>query len=41
MIGAGIDSDGWIVGNEPVPAFDYDGNGRIEFAGIVRLFIYL
>ncbi len=30
-----------IAENEPVAAFDYDGNGRIDFADVVRLFNYL
>jgi len=28
----------WITANEPVPAFDYNGNGRIDFADVVRLY---
>ena len=28
----------WIAANEPVAAFDYNGNGRIDFADVVWLF---
>ena len=28
----------WIAVNEPVSTFDYNGNGRIDFADVVRLF---
>ena len=28
----------WITANEPVTAFDMNGNGRIDFNDIVRLF---
>ena len=28
----------WIAANEPVSAFDYNGNGRIDFADVVWLF---
>ena len=28
----------WIAAHEPVSAFDLNGNGRIDFADIVRLF---
>ena len=31
----------WIAANEPVEAFDYNGNGRIDFAEIVWLFNHL
>jgi hypothetical protein len=27
----------WIAVNEPVSAFDLNGNGRIDFADIVKL----
>jgi len=28
----------WITANEPVTAFDMNGNSRIDFNDIVRLF---
>jgi len=28
----------WIAANEPIAAFDLNGNGRIDFADIVALF---
>jgi hypothetical protein len=28
----------WIAANEPVSAFDFKGNGRIDFNDIVKLF---
>jgi len=28
----------WIAANEPIPAFDFSGNGRIGFEDIVRLY---
>jgi PKD repeat protein len=28
----------WIAANEPVALFDYNGNGRIDFADVVGLF---
>ncbi len=28
----------WIAANEPVSAFDYNGNGRVDFADLVELF---
>ena len=28
----------WIAANEPVSAFDFYGNGRIDFNDIVMLF---
>jgi PKD repeat protein len=28
----------WIAANESVPFFDYNGNGRIDFADVVWLF---
>jgi PKD repeat protein len=28
----------WISANEPVSAFDFNGNGRIDFNDIVQLF---
>jgi tripartite motif-containing protein 71 len=28
----------WIAANEPVTAFDFNGNGRIDFNDIVVLF---
>jgi hypothetical protein len=28
----------WIEANEPLSAFDYNGNGRIDFADVVWLF---
>ena len=28
----------WIAANEPVTAFDLNGNGRIDFGDIVLLF---
>jgi hypothetical protein len=31
----------WISANEPVSAFDYNGNGRIDFADVVWLFNHL
>ena len=31
----------WIAANEPVTAFDYNGNGRIDFADVVWLFDHL
>ncbi len=31
----------WIAANEPVSAFDYTGNGHIDFADIVWLFNHL
>jgi PKD repeat protein len=31
----------WISANEPVVAFDYNGNGRIDFADVVWLFNHL
>jgi PKD repeat protein len=31
----------WIAANEPLSAFDYNGNGRIDFAGVVWLFNHL
>ncbi len=33
-----FDQVSWIVANEPVSAFDCSGNGRIDFADLVRLF---
>ena len=32
---------GWIAANEPVAAFDYNGNGRIDFADVTALFATL
>ena len=31
----------WIAANEPVAAFDFNGNGRIDFADIAWLFDHL
>ncbi len=31
----------WIAANEPIAAFDYNGNGRIDFADVVWLFNHL
>lgn len=31
----------WIGANEPVTAFDYNGNGRTDFADVVLLFNHL
>ena len=28
----------WIAANEPVAGFDYNGNGRVDFAAVVWLF---
>lgn len=28
----------WIAGTEPVSVFEYNGNGRIDVAGVVWLF---
>ena len=28
----------WIAANEPVAAFDYNGNGRIDYADVTWLF---
>ena len=33
-----VDQMDWIAANEPVPAFDYNGNGRIDVADVVWLF---
>jgi PKD repeat protein len=31
----------WIGANEPPAAFDYNGNGRIDFADVTWLFNHL
>jgi hypothetical protein len=31
----------WITANEPLSAFDYNGNSRIDFADVVWLFNHL
>ncbi len=31
----------WIPANEPLSAFDFNGNGRIDFADVVWLFNHL
>ena len=31
----------WISANEPTALFDYNGNGRIDFADVVWLFNHL
>lgn len=31
----------WIAANEPLKAFDYNANGRIDFADVVWLFNHL
>jgi len=31
----------WIGGNEPLTAFDMNGNGRIDFDDVVRVFYEL
>ena len=28
----------WIAENEPLEAFDYNGNGRVDFADVTWLF---
>jgi PKD repeat protein len=28
----------WIAANEPIALFDFNGNGRIDFADIVLLY---
>jgi len=36
-----INQISWIAANEPVSAFDYNGNDRIDLADVVRLFANL
>ena len=31
----------WIAANEPITLFDYNGNGRIDFADVTWLFNHL
>ena len=28
----------WIIENEPVGAFDYNGNGQVDFCDLIMLF---